>query len=62
MGQRAVRLTDDQNDFIAVPVVACKDNTLAIPRMKAVADDRFVFLIPGSMSLLRPARARARYR
>jgi hypothetical protein len=27
--------------------------------MKAIADDRFVFLIPGSMSLLRPAPVRA---
>ncbi|NKB16497.1 MAG: hypothetical protein HC774_05920 [Sphingomonadales bacterium] len=55
MGERAVRLTNDQKELIASTVAPRDHNTLAVSRMIAIANDRLTILIPGSMSLLRLA-------
>jgi hypothetical protein len=51
--QSAVRLSDDQNINIALPIPPGNHHHLAVARMKGVEDPAFGVLIPGSMSLLR---------
>jgi hypothetical protein len=57
MGQRAVWLTNEQEELSTTPIAPRDDQAFAKSRVIAIANDRFNLLIPGSMSLLRPAPA-----
>jgi hypothetical protein len=52
--QRAVRLADDQSDFVAVTIAPCNNDRFPTTGMKAVTDRRLTKLIAGIMLLLRP--------
>jgi hypothetical protein len=58
MGQRAVWLTNEQEELSTTPIAPRDDQAFAKSRVIAIANDRFNLLIPGSMSLLRAAPAR----
>ena len=53
MGQRAIRLTDDQKELIAPSFAPRDHHALAMARVIAIPDTRLTLLIPGSMTLLR---------
>jgi hypothetical protein len=53
--ERAVRLADDQYVDTALPAPPGDRHGLAVARMEPIEDPAFAVLIPGSMSLLRPA-------
>ena len=57
--QRPVRLADDQGDFIAMPNAPRRNDRRATARMKPVPDRDLTRLVVGTMSLLRPRRARS---
>jgi hypothetical protein len=52
--QRAVRLADNQSDFITTPIVPGSNDYRATTRMKAVPDRRLTRLIVSIMSLVHP--------
>lgn len=57
MGQRPIKLMDDE-DVPTVNMLTPNNNyRLAISRVKSVEDPLAFAVIPGSMSLLRPASA-----
>ena len=62
MRQRVIRLTDDKNFSRLVAAAARYQNLQTVPRVKRIEDPPLSLLIPGSMSLPRPARARRMYR
>ncbi len=59
MGQRAVRLADDENLRPLVAVTARYRNDETVARVEPIEDPTLGLLIPGSMSLLRAASAKA---
>ena len=60
MGARTVRLTDDQESLIAMRAVSDYLQRLAAARIVRIVNSNFgqPLLLLGSMSLLRPERAR----
>ena len=57
MGQRAIELLDDEHVRTLKTMTANDDYRLATSRVKRIENPPPVLLIPGSMSLLRPASA-----
>jgi hypothetical protein len=62
MRQRVIRLTDDKNFSRLVAAAARYQNLQTVPRVKRIEDPPLSLLIPGSMSLPRPAPARPTWR
>jgi hypothetical protein len=60
--QRAIGLPDDEVSGAGVALYANDRNNFAIARVKRIEDPNFECRTPGSMTLLRPAPARAIYR
>ncbi len=58
MGQRAVGLTNEQEELSTTPVAAHDDHMFAVSWVIGIANDRLTLVIPGSMSLLRAAQGR----
>ena len=57
MRQRVIRLTDDKNFSRLMAAAARYQNLQTVPRVKRIEDPPLSLLIPGSMSLPRPASA-----
>ena len=55
MRQRVIRLTDDKNFSRLMAAAARYQNLQTVPRVKRIEDPPLSLLIPGSMSLPRPA-------